>query len=306
MNTNKKKTELLSKYSSIEDAKKDILFHGTCEKIEGPLRGGGYDGVLWTSRSPDVSQSYIPTSGMSVQYSKPSNFSMDDYASFYYADSFDLKIARLIGYEVSDIEIDSTQKIISYMIKKDGEYASIPRQRDIYNFIKNTLGYDVDNNDDVEILMGHDENGVEEFYPADYSMPGELYIFSGAKELNLFDMSTGEGDLMDVQYHSVDKFKELATEGYDGVIIDDFAQSKTYGNVGHESVGLFPAGIKKMAAFSVPAKNYDWDTTDDLCNKHETSEFKYSELFEESRKSSLFIKGMVDEDIVSPQGGLTP
>ena len=35
------------------------LFHGTGEKINGELRPGGYDEVLWFSNNTTISQSYI-------------------------------------------------------------------------------------------------------------------------------------------------------------------------------------------------------------------------------------------------------
>lgn len=146
------------------------------------------------------------------------------------------------------------------------------------------------------------EDGKPKILPSNYSMPGNLYIFNGASKLNLYDMSTGEGDLMNVQYHEIDTFKKIDDAGFDGVIIDDFAQSKTYGNVGHESVGLFERGIKKLSSLSIPAKNYDWP--EEGISKNETPEFEYSKLFKESRGYKIE-SVLVDREENSVQGGIS-
>lgn len=51
---------------SKEDILKNGLFHGTAEEIDGDLRGGGYDKVLWHANNPAAAQSYIPESGSRV------------------------------------------------------------------------------------------------------------------------------------------------------------------------------------------------------------------------------------------------
>jgi hypothetical protein len=69
------------------------------------------------------------------------------------------------------------------------------------------------------------------------------------------DISTGEGDLMDVQYHRHDMFQKAKQDGYDGIKIDDFAQLEEYGNFGHASIGLFykdKIRIKKIIDASHP------------------------------------------------------
>lgn len=43
-----------------------VLFHSTIEEFEAEqIRGGGYDGVVWTAEDSSISQSYIPVSGSS-------------------------------------------------------------------------------------------------------------------------------------------------------------------------------------------------------------------------------------------------
>lgn len=119
----------LSSFEKIEDAKKDILFHGTCEEIKGSLRGGGYDGVLWTAHTPDIAQTYIPTSGISTRYTKPGRLYLDSFVSFTHSmeDSVEISIAKDMGYEFSQVETDDFNKIKSFCLKYKGKYIDPPK-----------------------------------------------------------------------------------------------------------------------------------------------------------------------------------
>jgi hypothetical protein len=58
---------LESKSNDLIVKKGEELFHGTVEDFDiKDIRPGGYDGILWTSKYPAISQSYIPVSGSSM------------------------------------------------------------------------------------------------------------------------------------------------------------------------------------------------------------------------------------------------
>jgi hypothetical protein len=79
--------------------------------------------------------------------------------------------------------------------------------------------------------------------------------------------------LTNPDYHKRELFNRVKEAGYDGIIINDWAQSKNFGNVGHISIGLFPSGIKKVEKVSIPASNYDWNNYDEMLSAT-TDEFK--------------------------------
>jgi len=82
-----------------------------------------------------------------------------------------------------------------------------------------------------------------------------LFVLEVISPLRILDISEGEGDLLNLQYHKLDSFQQAKQDGYDGVKIDDFAQSETFGNYGHSSIGLFNKDkikIKKVIDASHP------------------------------------------------------
>lgn len=84
---------------------------------------------------------------------------------------------------------------------------------------------------------------------ADYFMKGRLFILVPKRDLKLYDMTHGgsEGaDLNDRDYYKHDLFREMEAKGYDGVKINDHAQTEEFGNFGHFSYGLFQGAIKDL------------------------------------------------------------
>lgn len=85
--------------------------------------------------------------------------------------------------------------------------------------------------------------------PSNYQMKGKLFILIPDQDLKIYDMTHGgkvDGDLTDLDYHKLDLFEKMKSQGYDGVKINDFAQSSDQGNFGHTSIGLFKQGIGKV------------------------------------------------------------
>jgi hypothetical protein len=86
----------------------------------------------------------------------------------------------------------------------------------------------------------------DELMPENYQDVGKVVVLKPKRDLKLYNYAYGrsEGDLMDVDYHKIDLFREVEAKGYDGVVIHDFAQSAKWGNYGHLSFGLFKNTIK--------------------------------------------------------------
>lgn len=285
-------------YDNYHSFKADTLYHATGEDIVGELRGGGYDGVLWTAYTPDVAQTYIPDAGSSTRYRKPSDYEMNDGIRISYINDFPINVARQMGY-VFDIELDQYNRVSSYGCKKDGEYSKAPTYSELWGYLTESLGY-VPDDDGMIDVKGRFVGGEYEYISADYKMPGKLYVISGVSQLKLMDISKGESDLTNLQYHKLDLFKQFESDGYDGVIIDDFCQTKKYGNLGHQSVGIFPSGISKLECRSIFATHHEWGVdTNPWDNSNKTSDFDPKALFDAHHNSlSLFGQPCEKEDPV--------
>lgn len=221
------------------------LFHATGEPFEEKdLRGGGYDSIVWTTRDSAISQTYIPVAGAEI-YTQSSTF---------LSPSQDPTITNLqkdMGLDFDDITWGRGGRAESYRILKNpfGDMDDSSRKQFINNYLQGTLGYkptsqDYDNNYSWRLKI----NG-NKIVSADYKMTGRLFILVPNQDLKIYDMTYGgsiEGDLTDLDYHKTDIFEKLNEKGYDGVKINDFAQSNDQGNFGHTSIGLFKRALSKV------------------------------------------------------------
>lgn len=64
-----------------------------------------------------------------------------------------------------------------------------------------------------------------------------------------------DGDLTDLEYHDHPAFARAQSAGYDGVIINDFAQTNV-GNFGHVSCGINANGLRKLDFLRIDATHY--------------------------------------------------
>lgn len=218
----------------------DGLFHGTSEPIEGALRPGGYDNILWHAENPAIAQSYI-SPPRKIRYNPQNSYAIDD--PIYKA------LADILGYgHYQNIERDKQGRPTSWTVNKK----RIPEE-EIHRILQNEFKYSpIMPSEDYHLLMHKNQ-----IMPSDYRTLGTLHIGLPRKPLNLADWTDVEGDLTDPQYHKLSKFHKLQDLGYDGVIINDFLQSPEWGDTGHKSWGLFDRGIDKMQYHSIPAKHYD-------------------------------------------------
>lgn len=328
------------------------LYHGTVESFDKRnLRGGGYDKIFWTTTSPSISQTYIPTSG--GEYSLHS--SSIAYPS---SDLIIQKIQRLMGieYDYNDVKFEY-QRAVSYReapifrgasnkhyklrekahqldreirdLKKSYEEFNVKQDKEtlkkkiieimeledelkkvddmlynnnleklknkFVNFKLKKLGYKpIDNlNDYNENLSWRIKVNDGEIKPADYRIEGRLLILKPKRDLKILDMTLGgkiEGDLTDLDYHKHHWFEMAEKKGYDGIKINDFAQSNNYGNVGHTSIGLFPRALKDVETDSIGAihrdldKNFNRETPEYKSYKEKKLKTTKNEIMEEIKR----------------------
>lgn len=246
----------------MSDRLPELLFHGSERAFDKP-RGGGYDGVFWTASNSATAQNYIPVSGASVQ-TAPCNYYINEKVRPRHNDPF-TSLAAALGYVIEDATWNHMGEATSFKYPAKGW----PTMRDICDHIEQVLGYEPTDGQRgaYRLKMGawDPETKQSQILPALHKDAGHLYIVTGHEDMKFYVKSTGEGDLTDVQYNHLKSFKQLAAEGYDGVIIDDFAQSKNWGNLGHLSYGFFPSAFDRLKLERIPAVNFDWgDQSKDL------------------------------------------
>lgn len=276
-----------------------LFFHGTGEEIVGDLRGGGYDNVFWTAKDSTVAQNYIPSSGISTYYS----FKNSDYErnqEIIPTSSFNKSALKLLNFDEKqiDVEYDQYNRVKGWSVK---EGVKIPTFGDLDNKLKE-IGYSSGDKIKTPYI-----NGVSTIQPKNYKKEGTLFILKDPSDLKMFDMRGMYFD-GEEQYNQLNLFKKLEKQGYDGVIINDIAQSENLGNVGHTSYGIFNNAIKKLKKYTIKAKNYDWDEN---TQEKETSEFKeykndLKEIWEKANSQPKFKDALNKSlDVYKESGDIT-
>lgn len=221
-----------------------LMFHGTAEPFAGaPDARAGADGVFWTADSPLIAQTYIPDAGLTAYVSKPSEWRLDervrpDRHSFW----TDFAVNDM-GRPPPDVEYDAFGAAKSWSVDADW-----PTYRQCLAALR-ALGYAfMDDCEQVKYASGP----TGPIARADWQQPGQVFV-TAADGLRLLDRSTGEGDLTEKAHLDFDLFRRAEKAGYDGIVIDDFAQSIDCGNVGHRSVGLFAHVVDRLEFVAYPA-----------------------------------------------------
>lgn len=244
-----------------------LLFHGTLEPIDGDIRGGGYDNIFWTAHNPAVAQNYIPITGGT--FIVPRIWNLDEPVRP--AEDYTVQgmAAKQMGLGWDRVEYDQYQRPNSWAYKDNKRITWAM----IKEFLENEMGYKPNDNGGYRIRH-YEIDGVDQIVPASFKAVGQLYMLMNKGELKIYDYTGHGGDLMDPQYNHIKIFKMLEQEGYDGVKINDYAQSENWGNVGHESIGIFPSGLRKIKYLTIPASNFDWDVDNEKLQRTKTEEFE--------------------------------
>ena len=254
------------------------MYRGIGEDVIHP-HSAGFDGCLWVTQSQTIARTYIPTAPGKVYISLSCLACAPDKRS----STADYQ--KQLGFEYTDINYkDYTQAqsytppVIQQELMKDTPY---PDKKDFPDFdsknyrhpyyeasdkwhkeqdkrfkqwVKDRLkelGYEPNSENSYDsgyILKTKYTNGHDTILP-NKNVEGTIITFENLEPLKIFDMTEGgkkDGDLMIPDYRKLDTFKKLTEAGYDGVKISDFAQVEGHGNVGHTSIGIFPAAISKV------------------------------------------------------------
>lgn len=225
---------------------KDALFHGTGEEFDGPLKKGGFDKIVWFAEGPDVAQAYIPASGSNISGWIPSYASDNDPIGR--DETALLKIAKAKGYD-NEVVRDQHGRP-EYVKWTKGKAFTYKMAREAMK----ELGYDP-HKVGTKIKLHKDE-----VQTADFKKPGRVFLAFGVKKLKLFayDEEGPDQGLVDPQYNHLSSFEKIRQRGYDGLRINDYVSTDTWGPMGHKSIGVFDAGLRKLSVLSFPARNFDW------------------------------------------------
>lgn len=257
-----------------------LYFHGTCEDIEGALQPGGYDGLLWFADSPMIAQHYIPAAGSSVLHRLPRYpWEYDEIIRVpdLQTSSVDFSIALALGHRLTYATFD--ENVNRYACCgwqwNDGSGKS-PTRAETCAYLE-SLGYDIQaamqdtgslwlkTGDlvriDIPAADAHRENAcvfADSLLPADYRMPGKLYMIA-REDFQLYDIATGvESSLLDLDYHKHATFAAARAEGYAGMKINDFAQTDRWGNLGHYSYGLFAETAATLTPYAIDCTRFSY------------------------------------------------
>jgi hypothetical protein len=239
------KYKIVSTVNTVVVPANSYLFHGTSAHVSGQLRGGGYDNIIWFSDTPKIAQLYITGSGFTAYLSA-------DQISRPNKQPYIQQLQKQLGieYDYASVEWEGNRATSYYSPKG---WASLPTEKDVDRLMKDKgFGLQRKHSSDPYIVQVVNDKILKD----EEAKKGRLFIAKVDKPLILWRKSKGEGDLTDVQYHDLSGFQLMKEKGLDGVLIDDFAQSKEYGNFGHLSVGLY--NTDKLTIKDLPAQYREW------------------------------------------------
>jgi hypothetical protein len=201
------------------------------------------------------------------------------------AEDYDTEDVRSKRKEYREKIIDATNAA-KRALAEYREFGATKKRNDYVNKQLEKLGYKPDeldsstHNHSWELKI----KGNHEILPAEHREKGRLLVIIPKRDMNIFDISTGESDLLNPQYHKLDLFDALQKKGYDGVKIDDYAQTEQYGNVGHASIGFFKSALSNMDIKEITDVVHPRDI-----NKKESDEYSKWKAMNESVLHDKFI-----------------
>lgn len=169
-------------------------------------------------------------------------------------DDFDVISDRIKSLSEEYDNLDREEKKMPYP-KTTNEYLKtiIKRKLEAY-------GYTVKEHGNIQEGLRFDENGDLINIKNDYRTPGKIVVVTPKRDMIFYNHARKqgfEGDLTEVQYHDHEVFERAMESGkYDGIVINDFAQNKIYGNIGHVAFGFFKNAIKDCNISSIQGQKH--------------------------------------------------
>lgn len=257
----------LARCVSFEEVREaGFLFHGTCERIEGPLQGGAYDGVFWAAAHPSVAQAYIPASGSTTWLRSFQDGARDEPMRPTQGGGFMMRwaLARA-GATVEDLDV----QWLGYRASSWRNLPGWPSNADLEAWVR-SLGYQKDEAGLYTLKLGHDVEG-EFLMGAAERLPGRLLILL-ADQVEIVDAPWSENAQWSAHHRRLGDFATFSRQGLEAFRMQDLLQSDHLGNVGHEAIGILPPGIAKLSWIAIPARRHDGDTLE-TWSRPETEEF---------------------------------
>lgn len=261
-------------------SKGEVLYHGTVESFDTRTpRVGGYDEVFWTAEDPIIARSYIPNkSGYSCetvngmlqnQELLKKSFDIEDRViqATWAKESHGYKKIESLNKEMEeyrkkwkelekniDYEDPSVDEFLQRWIEIENSKRQAEKEWRTHDSILsayvikklNSLGYRV--NDTFQCVKGIVRNSDGRILPANTKSVGKLLRVTCNRDFTVYNFARGrDGDLMNVEYKQIDSFRKIEDKGFDGIIINDFAQTDYHGNYGHRSVGFFRHSLNDLS-----------------------------------------------------------
>lgn len=250
-------------------AKGTLLYRGIdCppENVRDPLRVNKGEGILWCATDSQTAQTYIPDFGglaaVSLSFSRDEDIVRPDDGILtalmemskgpvqVHQREWPVERANpLLGPISSPVVNGTFGRPVSWSCQKGS-----CKWADIRKTLLD-LGYDA--NQDFLWVKSSYQDGKPTVERSDARLDGALAIFTVTENLRGLAPEASEGSLLDPEYHRT--YRRRAP-GVDFSFVNDFCQTKRFGNVGHTSVAVFEEGTRKLALVDViGARHFEWE-----------------------------------------------
>lgn len=273
--------------------KGEVLYHGTGESFDTRKpKPGGYDNVFWTTDDLMIARSYIPQNGSysssNIEFllrdektkkalgvtKEIERFAWKKQEEGYQKVKYWGDKERSLAKQWQEMEGKFTREnwdapAIDELFKqwREAEENHRKYQREwktheyylkdfIARKLKN-LGYEIGNDGRIARLLQKLDGTI---LPASNRLVGKVLKITCKRDFKVFNMTyQSDGDLMEPDYHKISSFKKLEEKGYDGVIINDFAQTSYHGNLGHRSIGFFEKALPDLEIKQIRSQTHPKD-----------------------------------------------
>lgn len=254
------------------------------EKVTQPMRLNG-EKILWTATQSDVAQTYIPdwgcAAGLAMPWGQDPLPHPDDgiVSELIAACGGKLEICR----REWPLEKATSPETIPKHLIANGTFGRVTSWgckpqvtwTDILAHLR-SLGYDTKERY-LWIKTTHDGQGKWPVVAAKSKLRGTLAIFEAVAPLQGSDHTKNGHDLLDPAYHHAAGWGENSPAA-DFLRIGDYCQTKTHGNVGHESIAILGPGLAKLRLVGlVEACHHEWDETGPISSGPTAEETQWRE-----------------------------
>lgn len=252
-----------------------MLFHGTTGTLNGPAQVGGYDKVFWSARTSCIAQTYI--SAGSSQLAVVEHYELDELVRPNQNCVLHAIARTLCPAHDPQAQYDRLGQATSWCAFKLPDGSNLTKKHIVQELCRLGYGSDIDASGGFRALVkvsAFDSNTkLPKVQPKSYLPAGQLLIIEGFSDMRFASIATGDPDLTAIQYHRHEFFQAARSQGFDGVIIDDFCQTKTWGNVGHESIGFFEHALQRLTTQSIDATHFEWGPEIGALRQQDSPEF---------------------------------